>query len=123
VTAVAVHTYECLFLLDPNKWSADMEGVANQANGVLTRHGAEVLLTRPWGEHKLAYPISNFRKGVYLLTYFRAEAEALAAIEADVRLSEYILRKMIIKLHPHVAEDILAHYTNEQEQPVEEPAA
>jgi small subunit ribosomal protein S6 len=119
---VAVHTYEALFLIDPNKASADVEGVAQQVNGMLVKNGGEILHTRPWGEMKLAYPIQKFKKGFYLLTYFTMDAQKLDSVAYDCRVSELILRNMIIKLHPRVATDILDHYTGVHEH-VEEPVA
>ena len=110
---MAVHTYEGLFLLDAGRASSDWEGVSGQVNGVITRHKGEILHTRPWEVPKLAYPINRSRKGVYLLTYFSIEAAELANIEADLRISEFVLRKLIIKLPPNVAKDMLTHYTEE----------
>jgi small subunit ribosomal protein S6 len=116
---VAVHTYEALFLLDAGRASSDWEGVSGQVNGVITRNGGEILHTRPWEVQKLAYPINRSRKGVYLLTYFKIESAQLAAIEADIRISEFVLRKLIIKLPPNVATEMLTHYTEEQHAPEE----
>jgi len=119
---VAVHTYEGLFLLDAGRASADWDGVSGHVNGVITRNGGEILHTRPWEVQKLAYPINRSRKGLYLLTYFKIDAQQLAAIEADIRISEFVLRKLIVKLPATVAKDMLTHYTEEHHAP-EEAAA
>ena len=116
---MAVHTYEGLFLLDASRASSDWEGVSSQINGVITRNGGEILHTRPWEVQKLAYPINRSRKGIYLLTYFKIDSVQLAAIEADIRINEYVLRKLVIKLPPNVAKDMLTHYTEEQHAPEE----
>lgn len=118
---MAVHTYECLFLLDPNKTSADPAGVQTQVNEVIERCGGEILVSLPWGEPKLAYPIEKFRKGSYLLTYFKSEATAIAQMEEIFRLSEVLLRHLIIKLHPKIAEDNLAHLRGERPAPEPTP--
>ena len=60
-----VNSYECLFLLDPTKTAADMEGVRNTLNGTLEKYGAEVIASRKWDDRKLAYPIKGHKKGVY----------------------------------------------------------
>ena len=114
---MAVHTYEGLFLLDAGRASSDWEGVSGQVNGVITKNKGEILHTRPWEVQKLAYPINRSRKGVYLLTYFKIDSPQLAAIEADLRINEFVLRKLIIKLPPNVAKDMLAHYTEEHPEP------
>ena len=114
------HTYEGLFLLDPNKASADWEGAATAVNGVIERFGGQVLHTRPWGDFKLAYPINKFKKGVYLLSYFAIDPAQLHEVEREFRISEIVMRRMIIKLHAGVATEMLAHYTAEHH---DEPAA
>ncbi|MFO0945895.1 MAG: 30S ribosomal protein S6 [Planctomycetota bacterium] len=106
---MAVHVYECLFLLDPNKASADLDGIIHQLNGTITKAGGEIVDTRLWGEPKLAYPIEKFRKGTYVLCYFKSEAKNIVEMEAQFRLNDNILRQMVLKLHPHIAEGILAH--------------
>jgi small subunit ribosomal protein S6 len=116
---VAVNTYECLFLLDPNKASADWEAVMASANGIIEKHGGEIVDSRPWGEPKLAYPIKKFKKGNYLLTYFNSESTKIPEMEKDCRLNEAILRHMILKLHPQIAEDILAHLRGEYQEEYE----
>lgn len=106
---MAVHVYECLFLLDPNKASADLDGIIQQLNGMITKAGGEIVDTRLWGEPKLAYPIDKFRKGTYVLSYFKSEAKNIVDMESQFRLNENILRQMVLKLHPHIAEGTLAH--------------
>lgn len=121
---MAVNTYECLFLLDPNKASADWDAVMGGANSIIEKHEGEIIDSRPWGEPKLAYPIKKFKKGNYLLTYFRAESTKVPEMEKDCRLNEAILRHMILKLHPQIAEEILAHLRGEyQEEETEEQEA
>lgn len=119
---MAVHTYEVLFLLDPNKASADWDGVVAQMNGIIEKAGGEIIDTRPWGEPKLAYPIGKFRKGTYLLTYFKTEASSIEPMEQELHLNDVVIRWMILKLHPHIAEGIIAHLHGivEEPQPVAE---
>lgn len=120
---MAEHFYECLFLLDPNKASADWDAAMGRANGILERHGAQIAESRHWGDPKLAYPIKKFRKGSYLLTYFTSDAKNLPAMEADCRLEDLILRQMILKLHPQIADDIQAHLRGEAEEDAAEVAS
>lgn len=114
---MAVNTYECLFLLDPNKSSANWDTAMSQANGIIERNGGEIVVSSPWGEPKLAYPVKKFKKGTYLLTYFKAEPSRLIAIERETRLTDLVLRHLIIKLHPAVAEQIIAHLNDPQPEP------
>ena len=101
---MAVNTYEGMFLLDSSKVAANWDDAVKQVHDILTKHKAEVVASRQWDERRLAYPIENHKKGTYFLAFFKAEGEALVEIEADCRLSELILRDLILKVHPKLAE-------------------
>lgn len=103
-----LNTYECMFLLDTNKVSGDMDGAARQLHAILEKHHAEVLASRPWDERRLAYPIKGHKKGLYYLTYFRTEGKNLAPIERDFALNEMILRQLVIRIEPKLEETMLA---------------
>src|SRR5205823_1967811 len=92
--------YECLFLLDTNKVAGDVQAAAKQLHTILERNHAEVLASRPWDERRLAYPIKGHKKGLYYLTYFRAEGKELANMEHDFSLNEMVLRQMMLKVDP-----------------------
>ncbi len=106
---MAVNTYEILFLLDPNKFSADPDGGLKQVNGIVEHYGGQIVFTRPWGEPKLAYPVKNFKKGAYVLTYFKADSLAIPKIEHDCRINEIILRHLVIRLHAKIADQVIQH--------------
>ncbi|MHB1422122.1 MAG: 30S ribosomal protein S6, partial [Gemmataceae bacterium] len=94
------NVYECMFLLDTNKVAGDVPNAAKQLHAILERNQAEVLASRPWDERRLAYPINGHKKGLYYLTYFRAEGKSIVGIERDCVLSELILRELILKVDP-----------------------
>lgn len=102
------NVYECLFLLDPNKVAGDVPNAAKQLHTVLERNQAEILASRPWDERRLAYPIKNHKKGLYYLTYFRAEGKNLVAIEQDFALNEMVLRQLVLKVDPKLQDIMLA---------------
>jgi small subunit ribosomal protein S6 len=102
------NVYECMFLLDPNKVAGDVPTAAKQLHGLLERHQAEVLASRPWDERRLSYAVDGHKKGLYYLTYFRAEGKNVSPLEGDIRLNEMILRHLIIKVDPKLESIMLA---------------
>src|SRR6516225_7811941 len=98
------NVYECMFLLDTNKVSGDVNAAAQQLHAIFQKNQAEVLASRPWDERRLAYPIKNHKKGLYYLTYFRTEGKNLVGIEHDVSLNETVLRSMMIRIDPKMVE-------------------
>lgn len=104
---MAANTYECMFLLDTNKVSGDVQAAAKQLHGMLEKNSAEVLASRPWDERRLAYPVKGHKKGLYYLTYFRSEGKNIVPIEHDIALNEMILRSQILKIDPKLVETML----------------
>ena len=100
--------YECMFLLDTNKVSGDVPGAAQQLHAVLEKNHAELLASRPWDERRLAYPIKrggvSHKKGLYYLTYFRAEGKDLAPLTHDLSLNEMVLRNLILRTEPKLVD-------------------
>jgi small subunit ribosomal protein S6 len=102
------NVYECMFLLDPNKVAGDVPAAAKQLHGLMERHQAEVLASRPWDERRLSYSVGSHKKGLYYLTYFRTEGKNVSPLEGDFRLNEMILRHLIIKVDPKLESIMLA---------------
>ena len=91
-----MQTYEAMFLLDSVQASKDWDATEKHVLDMLTRHKAEIITKEKWADRKLAYEIKHQKRAVYLLVHFRAPGEAIAQVRADARLSETILRVLII---------------------------
>lgn len=95
-------TYEGMFLLDAGQPNFD-EAVA-PIRAIFDRYGVEVLQMKKWDERRLAYEIAGRRRGLYVLTYFRAEPDRISPMEHDVQLNEKILRVLITSAD-HVSQE------------------
>lgn len=95
---MAAVTYEGMFLLDSNKYASNPQGTTGDVLGMLEKIGAQVLATRAWQDGKLAYAIEGQRKGLHFLTYFNVESRKVHELDRMVKLSESVLRHLIIKL-------------------------
>ena len=84
-----------------------MPSAANQLHTLLERSHAEVLVSRPWDERKLAYPIKKHKKGLYYLTYIRTEGKNLINLERDLALNELVLRHLVLRVDPKLVETML----------------
>lgn len=102
-----VNTYEGMFLLDSTKVAVSWDAAEQQVHDILKKHSAEIVASRQWDERRLAYSIEGHKKGTYLLTFFRAEASALKDITADCRLNDLILRELVLKVHPKLADYVV----------------
>ena len=97
--------YECLFLLDPAKATADPEAAQQNLHHLLERHGAEIVISRPWDENrKLAYPIrrqnQTHKKGYFYIIYYRMLPKNQIPLEADLRINELVIRHLTSVIDP-----------------------
>ena len=102
-----VATYEGMFLLDSTKAAAAWDDTVKHVHDILTKHQSEIVASRQWDERRLAYTVDGHKKGTYLLTYFKTDGSNLKEIVADCRLSELILRELVLKVHPKLADHLV----------------
>jgi small subunit ribosomal protein S6 len=50
-----------------------------------------------WGKKKLAYPIKHFLEGNYVLTRFKVSPAQCKELEANLKITEEVLRHLLIK--------------------------
>ncbi len=88
--------YEGMFLVDSALATAEWDGVVATIKNVLERSKAELVSLRKWDDRRLAYDIRGKNRGVYILTYFKADGDRIRDIERDVQLSERIMRVLVL---------------------------
>ena len=103
---VARKLYEAMFLIDPALAAQDWDGVNQTIRTILERAEAEIVSMRKWDERKLAYNIRGRSRGTYILCYFRAGGDKIWEIERDVRLSERIMRVLVLNAEHITQQDI-----------------
>lgn len=112
--------YEGMFLFDNtalHEWS-EMEA---EVNRLFDRIQAEPLVCVKFDERKLAYEIKRRKRGTYVLTYFDVDPARIADLERDARLSEVILRMMVLrtdKLSEERLAELKAHTPDQSLQPI-----
>jgi small subunit ribosomal protein S6 len=104
-----VNTYEAMFVLDSGKAATNWDDTVQSIHGILGKYNAEIVASRNWDERRFAYPINGQKKGIYLLTYFKADGNAIEPIQGDIRLNEFVIRDQILKIHPKLVEHLIAH--------------
>lgn len=100
-------TYEAMFLLDSGHASAHWGERVDEIKGILQRHGAEIIRLTKWDDRRLAYPIRHYKRGTYVLCYYRAPRETNVRVERDVQLSDNVLRVLIIRREKMTEEQMM----------------
>ena len=111
---MAQNVYECMFILDSNKFAKDPHGVSGQIPTMVEKLGGEVMVSRLWNEQKLAYPIEGHRKGTYWLSYFRIDSDKLVPFNRECQLNGDILRHLTLKVEPRLVDVLVAHARGER---------
>lgn len=120
---MATNVYECLFILDPNRYARDPQGVSATIPDMVEKAHGEILANRLWNEQKLAYPINGHRKGTYWLTYFRMDSTELTGFNRTCQLNDFVLRHMATKIDPRLVDILVAHAKGERHPDDGEEAA
>ena len=115
------NVYEAMLIFDSNRFARDPDKLPKEIAELITSKGGEVLISRLWEDRKLAYPIRGQRKGTYWLIYFRANPDQIKPLNRQCEINEMILRQLILKVHPHLEEPILAHARGEVDVESEAP--
>ena len=123
---MARNVYECLFLLDSNRYARDPGGVSGSIPSMVEKLGGEILASRLWNEQKLAYPINGQRKGTYWLTYFRMDSARIAEFSRACRLNDAVMRNMVLKVEPRLVDALVSHALGKPKEdgdgePIEQP--
>ena len=92
-----MHRYEGMFLVGNTAANDDWDNLVDHIQGVLTKHGAEVIELNKWEERKLAFTIGDHTRGTYIIVLFNASGTSIPKIRHDYSLSETIIRSLILR--------------------------
>lgn len=111
--------YELLFIVS-NKYSEEeAKAVVERAHKIITDNEGEVTYTEVWGKKKMTYPVKNFHYGYYFLAEFNCAKEKINKVDTEFRLSNEILRHMIVVKPIRTIEEIKAEKAEEEKKIME----
>lgn len=88
--------YEAVFIFEPNMEEEVRNGLFDRFKGIIEANGTIDNIDE-WGSRKLAYEIKDFKEGYYILVHFQAEADAVNEIDRVAKISDKVIRHMIIR--------------------------
>jgi small subunit ribosomal protein S6 len=90
--------YELMVIYSPNLTEDEQRQQFQQVEELLKHENARINLVDHWGKRKLAYLVKKQRQGIYDWFYFELDPSRIAEIDRKLKMSEVILRFMIIKM-------------------------
>jgi small subunit ribosomal protein S6 len=98
-----VDTYEAMLIVIPELDEEQVENTISRFQTIIGRTGGEVRDVNHWGRRKLAYEIEHRTDGYYVVMEFTTGERTLGELKRIVRVSDDVLRHMIVKLPPTYA--------------------
>lgn len=92
------YDYELTFIVSPEVVDDALEAVIDGISQFITSKEGTISDVERWGKRRLAYPIKHFSEGSYVLTRFKMNPVWSRELEANLEISEEILRHLLIKL-------------------------
>jgi small subunit ribosomal protein S6 len=102
-----VKTYETLFIIKPDLEESETTKAITIIQDVITAGGGTISKVDQWGKRPLAYEIQKKREGYYVLLYFQCPPTAITELNRRYKLTDTIIRHMVIQLPEKQVEEIL----------------
>jgi len=100
-----------MLIVIPELDEEQVENTVGRFRTIIERTGGEVGGVNNWGRRKLAYEIEHRPDGFYYVMEFTAGERTLPELKRILRVSDDILRHMIVKLPPTYAHEPLPEPT------------
>jgi small subunit ribosomal protein S6 len=87
-----------VFIVHPDLDGDELDGVVNNVEELIKRNDGKMTKVEPWGLRRLAYPIKKQMEGRYFLMEFDLAPQRIAEMERVLKLTEPVIRHLIIRL-------------------------
>ena len=123
-----MHHYELMVIYSPNLTEDEQRQQFQQVEELLKHENARINWVDHWGKRKLAYLVKKQRQGIYDWFYFELDPSRISEIDRKLKMSEVILRFMIIKMEKLQVQNLNREIQRRQEsaqqqQQAEQPVA
>ena len=113
--------YETVMVISMKQGEEGIQTLIEKFKALIEKH-ATLQSVDEWGRRKLAYLINKESEGYYVLMNFEAEAEFPAELDRIYKITDGIMRSLIIR-KPDGAEVVVSKEEPKAEEPAEEVPA
>src|SRR5437660_12787173 len=90
--------YEELFIVKPDAPEEEVTAFVDQIKGVITTGQGTVDRVDDWGVRKLAYRVSKYNEGHYVLVVFSSSPELVREVERRMRVTDAVIKFISVRL-------------------------
>jgi len=95
--------YEVLYIVRADLDDDKVADAVKRVNTLIERAGGTIERTNLWGKRKLAYEVKHQKEGSYVLQDFQIAPERIPELEAALKITEEVLRHLIVRKPEKVA--------------------
>ena len=88
--------YELLYIVDAGLADEKREELIAKVKSLVESNKGEAEEPEKWGVRKYAYPINYKTEGYYVLMNFKADVNVPKVLDAQLRITDGIVRHMIV---------------------------
>jgi small subunit ribosomal protein S6 len=96
-TSEDLRDYELVLVLDPQLSDEAYDAAIEKYSAFITGKAGAVTDTQRWGKRRLAYQIKHFGEGNYVLFKLKMRPAVSKELEANLRISEEVIRHLLVK--------------------------
>jgi small subunit ribosomal protein S6 len=92
-----MRNYEMMVIGRPDLDEAGNLALAEKIAGLISNNGGSIEKVEPTKKQRLAYEINDLREGYYTVLYFKGEAKTAAELNRVLKITEEVVRFMIVR--------------------------
>lgn len=92
---VKTNKYETIFIVNVNKGEDGITALVEKFKSLISNAG-EITKVDDWGKRRLAYEIDDETEGYYVLVEFTAPTDFIVELNRQFRITDGILRSIVI---------------------------
>ena len=93
-----MRVYEELFIVKPDAPDEEVDGFVEQIKQVITSGKGTVDKVDKWGVRKLAYRVSKYNEGAYVLMVFSSGPELVHEVERRMRVTDLVIKFITVRI-------------------------
>jgi small subunit ribosomal protein S6 len=93
-----MRVYEELFIVKPDTAEEDVDSFVEQLKTLITNGKGTIDKVDNWGVRKLAYRVSKYAEGRYILIQFSSSPDAVKEIERRLRVTDSVIKFITVRI-------------------------
>ena len=91
-----MNKYESVIIINPSADEDKVKSLIDKFSDLINKQG-KVTKVDTLGKKKLAYEVKKNKEGIYVVFYFEAEPTLIAELERNYRITDEVIKFIVIK--------------------------